>query len=433
MSEEVKAPQGEAASAAPKEVPATYANGDTEGERAKLIAALRKAKVDDDGNPEKPEKTERKPKPKAKEDKAEMAEDGEADEKPKAKAKPSKGDDEADEKPAPKKAKADDDESDDEPDSKPKKASKKAASADDDEEPAKASDDDEQDTEASDAESEEDDADAKAKAEKTAKLERLKARIDAEKKRQREAIQRNRALEQERQRLLEAQRHLEAERKQREELEKRVSSLREKPLDVLRELGVAPEDIVKRAVEDGSPEAILRRQAAELDRLKQEIAKEREDYRRAQEQAQREAQVTAIRNAFVTEAKNEEAYPNVAAIAEDDPDLIVEMGESIARKAYQATGYSYGNDEILELLEQRLAKRNKASKQTSGTPTGKVRQTETTNGTGAQARTATGTTRTLNAKTATQRATASSGSFDDLSPEEQQAYLAKAFRERAWR
>ena len=137
-------------------------------------------------------------------------------------------------------------------------------------------------------------------------------------------------------------------------------SLRGDPLKALQQLGVTPDKLVERALQDGTP-------AAEIAALRELVAQERHEREQLQQtikQREYAEQAKHAESAFVAAAKNAERYPNIAHMA---PEILVMLGKQVAQEARAryiretGTAPTITDRQILSYLNQKLATTEKPS------------------------------------------------------------------------
>jgi hypothetical protein len=285
-------------------------------------------------------------------------------------------------------------------------------------------------------------------------LERAKAAAAREK--QRQAIRRQEQADRARmaaeaqtkaQESARYQAELAAERAERERLTALFEKSKTDPFSYLEAHGVTPEDIAKRAVDASTPEAQLAKVRADFEAR---LAKERETLRKefeekiqareaAREEAEKRAQAKAVyeqaTKGFVAQASDAAKYPTLARHAAVRPNAIVREAAELLAEAKQNTGVDYTDEEVLTFLEDQYSKAASDQpdpKAAAGkSDTAKV-ATETSIGTGTQAKKDAGAPRTLTNDDAAQVGTIdlSEEEFDKLSDLEQRRVMAAQLRKR---
>lgn len=276
-------------------------------------------------------------------------------------------------------------------------------------------------------------ADAKDKKDEPAppvlsKLERAKAAAEKAKRDHAARVKLQQAQAQQSRMLAERERELAQLREERARMAAQLEKADKDPLGYLREKGTTADVLARRAIEDASPDAKMRR-------LEEMVAAEREARIKAEQareeqarQAQQQAAISAARDAFVKKAGDVEKYPSLARHAEVRPQGIIREAEEILADAYKKTGMTYSDDEVLEYLESVYSKAH-------GSPSAKAgatkAATETRNGAGAQETTTAGKPRTLTA--AASQKGALPPDWDELSDAEQKKAMAEMYRSLASR
>jgi hypothetical protein len=211
------------------------------------------------------------------------------------------------------------------------------------------------------------DADASATGGESAdKLERAaKAAKDAK-----AAAKHNRQLREEKQRLEQtaefAHQKVQALESQVNDLQSWMQALRTNPLEAMKALGITPQQVAEKIARDGSPEA-------QIEELREQIARQQQEFERQQAMAQREqmrARAAQVENDFKTESQNAKKYPNIAGAIH--PDFILarskELITELRRKGYDPKQFS--NHDLLSYLDSYYSKSNSPQKD-SETSTGK--------------------------------------------------------------
>lgn len=113
------------------------------------------------------------------------------------------------------------------------------------------------------------------------------------------------------------------------------------PIGLLKSRGVPETELAKRVALAGSPEGQIEAMRAEIEETKRQLQAQHEQAR-AREEATRQAQVE---NAYLTTAKDEAKYPNIAHL---DGDVILTVTEKVIRDLRSkavANGHVPANDE----------------------------------------------------------------------------------------
>jgi hypothetical protein len=131
-------------------------------------------------------------------------------------------------------------------------------------------------------------------------------------------------------------------------------ALRSDPLAALKALGLTAQDIAKRLVKDGTPEALIAN-------VQEQLEQERAERQKLEAQIQAEKSQAALRQAetrFVERASDTKRYPHVA---EQPTALVLAAAKHIISVA-GAQGYQYSDGEILDYLEREYAAKSKTPK-----------------------------------------------------------------------
>jgi hypothetical protein len=140
---------------------------------------------------------------------------------------------------------------------------------------------------------------------------------------------------------------LDLERREVEQLRRAREAMQRDPIAGLKELGVDLRDLTERAAMDGTPEAQFRALQEQI--AKQ--AKELEDYRTGQAQREMSQQRAAAEHQFFALAKDEEAFPYLAARAELHPELVKQQAYQLQDDYYKQTGKVPSLNDIAEALD----------------------------------------------------------------------------------
>lgn len=140
---------------------------------------------------------------------------------------------------------------------------------------------------------------------------------------------------------------LDMERREVDQLRRAREAMQRDPIAGLKELGVDLRDLTERAAMDGTPEAQFRALQEQI--AKQ--AKELEDYRTGQAQREMSQQRSAAEGQFFALAKDDEAFPYLAARAELHPELVKQQAYQLQDDYYRQTGKVPSLNEIAEALD----------------------------------------------------------------------------------
>lgn len=217
-------------------------------------------------------------------------------------------------------------------------------------------------------------------------------------------------------------------RQEHDEQKARWAKFEADPLTYLRDEKKLPADeLARRAVEDADPEIRLKRMQERLDNYEEQI-RER-DHRQAQEraQAQHQAAQREAEVAFIGKAKDADAYPSLAILAEHRPQTLIREALDIVEAAYKRTGITYSDEEALEYLETVYSKVFKRPESNGADPKSNASATVTQTGSGTQATSKAGKQRTLSGKDAAQSSTLPPN-FDELPDKDQKRLMAEMYR-----
>jgi len=202
-----------------------------------------------------------------------------------------------------------------------------------------------------------------------------------------------------------AQREADALRAERQEFERqRAEFLRERdayapkldalkrldkePSKALADLGVKYDELTREVVEEGTPDAAIRRLHAKLEAQERQFS----EYLQRQQQAAQQAAMQESHRTFMATALSD-AYPTLKTLYADDPQELIEVAYRAQSKLVSDLKRDPTREEIAEWLEKRYARIN-------GAP-----QVERRAGNATSGATATGS-RTLSAADASRKATA---------------------------
>ena len=140
---------------------------------------------------------------------------------------------------------------------------------------------------------------------------------------------------------------LEMERREVEQLRRARDAMQRDPLAGLKELGVDLRDLTERAATEGTPEAQFRALQEQLAKQPKEL----EDYRTTQAQREMAQQRSVAESQFFSMAKDEDAFPYLAARAELHPELVKSQAYALQERYYQQTGKVPTLKDIAEALD----------------------------------------------------------------------------------
>lgn len=165
---------------------------------------------------------------------------------------------------------------------------------------------------------------------------------------------------------------LDMDRREVDQLRRAREAMQRDPIAGLKELGVDLRDLTERAAMDGTPEAQFRHLQEQLAKQQKEL----EDYRTTQAQREMGQQRTAAEQQFFSMAKDEDAFPYLAARAELHPELVKSQAYALQERYYQQTGKVPTLKDIAEALdyiaseEYRAVHERQARRGTSSAATG---------------------------------------------------------------
>lgn len=268
---------------------------------------------------------------------------------------------------------------------KPAKAKQKAK-ADDDGEPEvrnkpkaeakskKQDDDDEEEEEKVTKGKESDDTDDKLGrlSKERAKVKKIRQGAEASAQEARKELERQRdAIAEERDAL----------RRERDEFAKtaeKLKILKRDPLRAMQELEVDPDDLLDRIAKDGTPEMEYRKyvdsleeKVGELEAWRRQFEQRAKDYDENVVQKRGEERRAKIISDYLSEAGDEDRYPNLNFLYGDDHDKLVRLGHTIADEIRENEGRDATLADILAKIEENSQAR--ISKRFGNPLTGKVK------------------------------------------------------------
>lgn len=234
----------------------------------------------------------------------------------------------------------------------------------------------------------------------------------AERARRQRVVRQRQAEEQTRARQERAQleQQVRWERAQREQLQQRLDQADAAPLEYLREKGVAPKDLVARAIADQTPEGQVRLLQEKLEAE----TRARQTWEQKQSQAAMQQQQDAAYKSFLSAAGDKDKYPTLARFSKARPLVLCQEGDAITAAVYARTQTYPSYEQVLAYLEREYSKALKDEPTGNGAAQGGHKDA-------AKAGQAAGS-RTITGRTA-ERAQLPK-SLDEMTPDEQLGHLA---------
>lgn len=172
---------------------------------------------------------------------------------------------------------------------------------------------------------------------------------------------------------------IQAERQARTAAEARLAKMKGDPLSAFEELGIKPDELGKKILEESTPEAASNRVIRELQARLEAFEKAQKESVEREQQARQAQQIERARTEFINQATNVEQYPHLARVAKANPGGIIREAEAILQDAFRRTGQHYTDAEVSTYLNQLYSKvfEDGASTKEAAAAAGKSKATET--------------------------------------------------------